>query len=142
MDKTSKIWSSIFLLSIASLLLFVSYDSYTSYSKTRSWIPVEAVIVTSKLESGNGVHLDVTVRLLNSTLEIPVDLLYGTFISQKDYRDLAKDYPVGTETTVFQNPDNPKVVVLKRLDKLNPFLYLWVLISMIAIVINIRILSR
>ena len=142
MDKTSKIWSSIFLLSIASLLLFVSYDSYTSYSKTRSWIPVEAVIVTSNLESGNGVHLDVTVRLLNSTLEIPVDLLYGTFISQKDYRDLAKEYPVGTETTVFQNPDNPKVVVLKRLDKLNPFLYLWVLISMIAIVINIRILSR
>ena len=142
MDKTSKIWVSVFLLSIAFLLLFVSYDSYTSYNKTRSWIPVDAVIVTSRLESGNGVHLDVTVRLINSNLEIPTDLIYGTFISQKDYRDLAKEYPAGTKTIVFQDRDNPRAVVLKRLEHLNPFLYLWLFISSIAIAIVIRILNR
>ena len=131
-----------FLLSIAFLLLFVSYDSYTSYNKTRSWIPVDAVIVTSRLESGNGVHLDVTVRLINSNLEIPTDLIYGTFISQKDYRDLAKEYPAGTKTIVFQDRDNPRAVVLKRLEHLNPFLYLWLFISSIAIAIVIRILNR
>jgi len=142
LDKTSKIWVSVFLLSIAFLLLFVSYDSYTSYNKTRSWIPVDAVIVTSRLESGNGVHLDVTVRLINSNLEIPTDLIYGTFISQKDYRDLAKEYPAGTKTIVFQDRDNPRAVVLKRLEHLNPFLYLWLFISSIAIAIVIRILNR
>ncbi len=105
-------------------------------------MPVDAVIVTSNLESGNGVHLDIVVRLLKSKLEIPSDLIYGTFVSQNDYRNLAKEYPVGTKTTVFQNPDNSEEVVLKRLDKINPFLYLWVFIGMMALVINIRILSR
>ena len=123
-------------------MFFVSYDSFSSYKKTQDWLPVHAVIVKSNLESGQGVHLDIVVRLLKSNLEIPSDLIYGTFVSQNDYRNFAKEYPVGTKITVFQNPDNAKDVVLKRLDEINPFLYLWVFIGMIALVINIRMLNR
>lgn len=142
MDKTSKVWAAFFLAAIAFLLLFASYDSYTSYQKTKNWVPVEAVIASSKLESGNGVHLDITARLGKNTKEIPIDLIYGTFISQKNYRDLAEDYPAGTQTTVFQNPDSPEDVVLMRSDHINPFLYVWITLSALIFVLLVRILNR
>ena len=141
-DKTSKIWAVTFLLAMAGLLLFVTYDSYAAYQKTKTWTPVDAQIITSKLETGNGVHLDVTVRLDSQNQAIPANLVYGTFISQSDYRALAEQYPAGTKTTIFQNPNDPAAVVLQRPERLNPFAYLWGGLGLLLIIISIRILRR
>ena len=142
MDKTSKIWAVTFLMAMAGLLLFVAYDSYAAYQKTKTWIPVDAQIITSKLESGNGVHLDVTVRVNGQNQAIPADLVYGTFISQNDYKELAEQYPTGTKTTIFQNPNDPTAIVLQRPERLNPFAYLWGGLGLLLIVISIRTLRR
>lgn len=140
MDKTSKIWTVTFLMALAGLLLFVAYDSFTSYQKTKTWMPVGAQIITSKLESGNGVHLDITVRVEGQNQAIPADLVYGTFISQSDHRALAEQYPAGTKTTIFQNPNDPDSVVLQRPERLNPFAYLWGGLGLLLIIISIRVL--
>lgn len=142
MDNTSAIYASVFCSAAAIFFLYVSYDSYTSYHKTRDWISKEAVIETSHLESGQGVHLDVTVRIIENDRIMPVDLLYGTFISQQDYREMAKKFPEGARTVIYQNPDNDREAVLQKRESLNPFFYMWLLIGILFVFTQILLLKK
>ncbi len=107
----------------------------------KKWHPVQAVVTSSKLETGNGVHLDILVRLAGESQERPIGLMAGTFLSQSDYRQLAKDYPTGKAVILFQNPEKPDEIVLERAETPNPFLYLWFALGLLSLAGLVKVLK-
>lgn len=125
MDKSSQAFIFLFLTGISAMLLFVAWDSYRHAQSVSGWEEKPAVITSSKLESGNGVHLDIMVRIDGEAEPVPAHVRRGTFISQGDYRQWAQEYPPDTRLTVYQNPDNPRDVVLERAERFSAFAMLW-----------------
>ena len=115
-DWSSKILMIIFFLGPASILIFAGLESLYMVNEMQSWQPRKGKIVSSRLESGNGVHLDIIIKVKGQMNPKPARVTYGTFISQKDYRSWAKKYTQGKLVEVYVNPDNPNDIVIKRHD--------------------------
>jgi hypothetical protein len=142
MDKSSTSWILILFTATATLLFYASYKGFDSYMKVQTWAETEAVIVMSRLESGNGVHFDVTARLSGTSKDVPVKVIKGTFVSQKDHRNWSKRYPSGKHVTLYQNPQNPDDIVLEKLDKPSLSSYLSAAFGAVLVLLQLVLLVR
>ena len=74
MDKSSQAFVFLFLTAISMMLLFVAWNSYQHYRSIAGWKEKQAVITSSRLESGNGVHLDIMVRIDGEAEPVPAQV--------------------------------------------------------------------
>jgi hypothetical protein len=112
-STTSTIWILLFIAGALAVFTIAAFAAYDGLKVADTWQKRAATIATSRLESGNGVHLDITVRLEGETKTRPSKLILGTFISQSDYRHFAKKYPQGKNVVLYQHPTHPEKLVLE-----------------------------
>lgn len=117
-------------LSLAGLS--VARDAWRGLKDVPNWIPVDALVLSSRVDESRSIHIGGGSRSTAITYSPLITYKYsyegkdytynrytltGSVGEEYDPRKVVNQYPAGTNTTAYVNPDNPQEAVLNMGDR-------------------------
>lgn len=124
--KSGLFFGFIIFLGFGVLMMYLWVDSMKSIKESKSWPSVDGKVVSSTIEikqqESNGKMIDMFYPKVRYEYFVSGSQFYNNRISFGDYGSnkrksagkICNKYPTNLNVTVYYNPQNPKISVLKR----------------------------